>query len=147
MFNNNVNLIDLTYEFFKENVKKEHSFNEIINNLFSIKGIDKKDLEDNLGNFYVELLRDTRFLISSNNKWILSESLSLNEYKAKKNDLYDFTSNEVNEDYDENILLPKINDDLEDDEILTNDFDYDIELSDNSLDDISNEDKDLDDEE
>lgn len=123
MFNNNFNLIEVAYEFVKKNPKKEHAFNDIVDHIFETPGINKEEFDESLGSFYVELLRDTRFLVTANNKWILSESLNLSEYKSKKNDLYDFTANEIREDYDESMVtLPEVNDDLEDKK--DSDFDY-----------------------
>lgn len=142
MFNNNFDLMEIAYEFVKNNPKKEHAFNDIVKYISDKKGIDKEAFDENLGSFYVELLRDTRFLITSNNKWILSESLSLNEYKTKKNDLYDFSSNDIKEDYDEVLMaIPELNDDLEEDK--DSKFDY----IDEDISNISEENEELTDEE
>lgn len=68
--------IDIAYEYAKKKFhKKPFSLNEFINNLLKVY----PKFENNLDDFYVDLIQDMRFISLGQQKWALRENYTLSE--------------------------------------------------------------------
>nr|WP_019243236.1 MULTISPECIES: DNA-directed RNA polymerase subunit delta [Bacillus] len=153
-----MSMIELAYEILSEK-KQALSFQEIINEIATVKGVKKEDLLQQLSQFYTDLNVDGRFSVAGENTWGIKDwypidqvedemmkSVKPKRKKAKKvvEDEFDDYDEELEddlEDFDDDLdeadaeddldddLLDS-DDDLEDDEIIEDDFDIDDDLED-----------------
>ncbi|MGN9866943.1 DNA-directed RNA polymerase subunit delta [Bacillus swezeyi] len=147
-------LVEIAYEIFLDK-KKSITFQELTDQVASLLGVGKKELEDRLAQFYTDLNIDGRFLALSDQTWGLRSwypydqldeetqpTVKAKKKKAKKVVEEDLDLDEFEEVDEDDILL----DDVEEDIALDADeFDDIDEADDDELEDL--EDEILDDEE
>ena len=141
------NINEIAYEIAKKDFKnKEFNFNDLVNKVIDKAGISRNEFDDQIGDFYTNLLQDVRFVFSGNNQWALKENLKFSDYQIKINSLYDFEQSDVVEDYEQNLLDSSENDDYKNDVVEDDDIDFeydhaeDEENYDSSIDDEDNKD-------
>ncbi|MDE6289352.1 MAG: DNA-directed RNA polymerase subunit delta [Ureaplasma sp.] len=141
------NINEIAYEIAKKDFKnKEFNFNDLVNKVIDKAGISRNEFDDQIGDFYTNLLQDVRFVFLGNNQWALKENLKFADYQIKINSLYDFEQSDVVEDYEQNLLDSLENDDYKNDVVEDDDIDFeydhaeDEENYDSSIDDEDNKD-------
>ena len=111
-------LNDVAYDIaLKQFRNKTFSFNELWSKVVSAGRIKKAEADEQIGEFYAEIMQDPRFIYCKNNTWKLKDFLSVNDAKNSESFLYNSTADEVYEEGYENV--PKAVD--ENEEELTED--------------------------
>ena len=82
-------LSDIAYDIaIKEFKNKTFSFKDLWSKIVSASRMKKTDANDQIGEFYAEIMQDPRFIYCKNNNWKLKEFLSINDIKNTQNTLY-----------------------------------------------------------
>lgn len=82
-------LSDVAYDIaVKEFKNKTFSFKDLWSKIVSISRMKKAEANDQIGEFYAEIMQDPRFIYCKNNNWKLKEFLSINDVKNTQNMLY-----------------------------------------------------------
>ena len=129
-------LSDVAYDIaIKEFKNKTFSFKDLWSKIVSISRMKKAEANDQIGEFYAEIMQDPRFIYCKNNNWKLKEFLSINDVKNTQNMLYNsgYSDDLYEEGYEQvqnigeneeldNIQLEKTN------EEIAAEFGYDDEI-------------------
>ncbi|MDE6472869.1 MAG: DNA-directed RNA polymerase subunit delta [Ureaplasma sp.] len=130
------NINEIAYEIAKKDFKnKEFNFNDLVNKIIDKAEISKTEFNDQIGDFYTNLLQDVRFVFLGNNQWTLKENLKVAEYQIKMNSLYDFEQNDLVEDYEQNLIDSSENDEYKNDNIEDDDIDFEYDHAEEDIDD------------
>lgn len=82
-------LSDVAYDIaIKEFKNKTFSFKDLWSKIISASRMKKTDANNQIGEFYAEIMQDPRFVYCKNNNWRLKEFLSINDIKNTQNILY-----------------------------------------------------------
>ena len=82
-------LSDVAYDIaIKEFKDKTFSFKDLWSKIVSVSRMKKAEANDQIGEFYAEIMQDPRFIYCKNNNWKLKEFLSINDVKNTQNMLY-----------------------------------------------------------
>ncbi|AHF57366.1 DNA-directed RNA polymerase subunit delta [Spiroplasma eriocheiris] len=132
MMNDNVELLELVYEYLKK-IKHSDTFENIWNaiavNDISVQGHSKEDV---IAELYTDLVLDNRFVLTSEGMWGLRELLKYDEIKKQ----YDYTDQfETTEEFEDIDL-----DEEEDKDDLSDQLDFDDDLDEDIDDDDDDED-------
>ena len=111
-------LNDVAYDIaLKQFGDKTFSFNDLWSKVVSISRIKKSEADEQVGEFYTEIMQDPRFVYCKDNTWKLKDFLSINDAKNSEKFLYNNNKTDVYEEGYEDVK--KIVD--ENDEELTQD--------------------------
>lgn len=87
----NKHLIDIVYDNVKKNYEnKQFPFSAIWKTLVKDAKLSAEEQRNEIGNLYVDILQDTRFVYVGNQKWRLREYLTQDEIANLQYKLYDF---------------------------------------------------------
>lgn len=155
---NNRDLIDVAFEcvleYFKnKKVETTISFEEICNEVMKKTNMSKSEFDKIVGSFYVDLMQDRRLIYLGNDSWNLKDRIKLDQYLKNLNSLYDYDSSKDVEDGYENMVIIEDdskdlmdddynnNDDVEDSFTLDSEFDPedDIDLDDEDADSLDDD--------
>ncbi|AIV03697.1 DNA-directed RNA polymerase subunit delta [Candidatus Malacoplasma girerdii] len=107
-------LIDVAYDIAKQNFKKEQfSFESLWDLVTKKMRYSQEQIESEIGEFYSDIMQDSRFIFCGRNHWRLSEYLKLDEKHNMQNMLYDLNQEICEEGYDKVNEKPTLNDDEE----------------------------------
>ncbi|AHF60674.1 DNA-directed RNA polymerase subunit delta [Spiroplasma mirum] len=132
MMNDNVELLELVYEYLKK-IKHSDTFENIWNaiavNDISVQGHSKEDV---IAELYTDLVLDNRFVLTSEGMWGLRELLKYDEIKKQ----YDYTDQfetteefediDLDEEEDEGDLSDQLDFDDDDEDLTEIDLDDDL---------------------
>lgn len=92
-------LIDVAYDLAQKEYKdKTFSFTDLFNKVTKQLRLDTKTKDENIGEFYSDLIQDKRFVFCGKNQWRLSQYLTLNEINNLHTNLYNDGSEQVYEE-------------------------------------------------
>lgn len=92
-------LIDVAYDLAQKEYKdKTFSFTDLFNKVTKQLRLDTKTKDENIGEFYSDLIQDKRFVFCGKNQWRLSQYLTLNEINNLHSNLYNDGSEQVYEE-------------------------------------------------
>ncbi len=149
---NNKHLIDIAYEIASKKLKsKQFSFRE----LFKLIVEKHPEHKNDVGDLYIELINDTRFLSTGKDKWTLTEYLKYEDIQKISSSMFGLDKYTLDDDLDDDLkelladaesMRDKEKDDIEsynniDEDDIKNDSDniaYDSSVEDEELD-INNE--------
>ncbi|WP_226669232.1 DNA-directed RNA polymerase subunit delta [Metabacillus litoralis] len=154
-------MVEVAYELFIEG-KKPYVFSELVEEVATLLGLTKKQVEDKIAQFYTDINIDGRFICVGENMWglrtwypyeqIEEEIVPVTKPKKKKSKAADdddleevFDELEDDLDYDDLDDFDDSDDDEEDDDDFDDIDDADIDEDDDDL--IDDDDEDLDDDE
>lgn len=163
-------MVEVAYELFVEG-KKPYVFSELVEEIATLLGLSKQQVEDKIAQFYTDINIDGRFICVGENMWGLRiwypyeqieeeivPAVKPKKKKAKKAKEDDFDEIDEFDDFDEaeeddleEDDFDDVDDELEDDDFDEDDDDDDDDLLEDDeefdLDEEDDEDDDLDDEE
>lgn len=141
-------LVEIAYEIFSEH-KKPITFQELTDQVASLLGMGKEELEDRIAQFYTDLNIDGRFLALSDQTWGLRSwypydqldeetqpTVKAKKKKAKKVVEEDLDLDEFEEIDEDDILLDDVEEDLD---IDADEFEEIDEADDDELEDLEDE--------
>ena len=97
-------LNDVAYDIaLKQFGDKTFSFNDLWSKVVSTSRIKKAEADEQVGEFYAEIMQDPRFVYCKDNTWKLKDFLSVNDVKNSESMLYNNSSDVVYEEGYENI--------------------------------------------
>jgi DNA-directed RNA polymerase subunit delta len=154
-------MVEVAYELFVEG-KKPYIFSELVEEVSSLLGLTKKQVEDKIAQFYTDINIDGRFICVGENMWglrtwypyeqIEEEIVPVAKPKKKKakkgddDDLLEDDFDVIDEDLDYDDFDDTSDDDDDDDDDFDDIDDVDLDDDDDDLIDDDDEDYDLDDE-
>lgn len=153
-------MVEVAYELFIEG-KKPYVFSELVEEIATLLGLTKKQVEDKIAQFYTDINIDGRFICVGENMWglrtwypyeqIEEEIVPVTKPKKKKSKASDDDLEEVFDELEDDLDYDDLDDfDDTDDEEEEDDFDdideTDIDDDDDDLIDDGDEDLDEDDE-
>lgn len=97
-------LNDVAYDIaLKQFGDKTFSFDKLWSKVVSVSRIKKAETDEQVAEFYAEIMQDPRFVYCKDNTWKLKDFLSVNDAKNSESMLYNNTSDGVYEEGYENV--------------------------------------------
>ena len=137
-------LNDVAYDIaLKQFRDKTFSFNDLWLKVVSVSRIKKTEADEQVGEFYAEIMQDPRFVYCKDNTWKLKDFLSINDAKNLEIFLYNNNAYDVYEEgyenakksVDENEETIAQNQWERTDKKMASEFDYDVEEAYNDMND------------
>lgn len=96
-------LVDVAYEVAQKKYKdKQFAFSDLWSEVSKKLRYSPSQIEEETGEFFSDLMQDTRFIFCGKNNWQLSEFLTLEEKAKKVSMLYDLKSEVFEEGFENN---------------------------------------------
>lgn len=137
-------LNDVAYDIaLKQFRDKTFSFNDLWLKVVSVSRIKKTEADEQVGEFYAEIMQDPRFVYCKDNTWKLKDFLSINDaknleiflYNNNAYDVYEEGYENVKKSVDENEETIAQNQWERTDKKMASEFDYDVEEAYNDMND------------
>ena len=137
-------LNDVAYDIaLKQFRDKTFSFNDLWLKVVSVSRIKKAEADEQVGEFYAEIMQDPRFVYCKDNTWKLKDFLSINDaknleiflYNNNAYDVYEEGYENVKKSVDENEETIAQNQWERTDKKMASEFDYDVEEAYNDMND------------
>ncbi|QHZ45261.1 MULTISPECIES: DNA-directed RNA polymerase subunit delta [Bacillus] len=133
-------LVEIAYEIFSEQ-KKPMTFQELTDQVVSLLGLGKEELENRIAQFYTDLNIDGRFLALSDQTWGLRSWYPYDQLDEETQPTVKAKKKKAKKAVEEDLALDEF-EEIDEDDIILDDVEEDLDLDDEEYDDIDEADDD-----
>ncbi|MFN2744630.1 DNA-directed RNA polymerase subunit delta [Bacillus sp. z60-18] len=133
-------LVEIAYEIFSEQ-KKPMTFQELTDQVVSLLGLGKEELENRIAQFYTDLNIDGRFLALSDQTWGLRSWYPYDQLDEETQPTVKAKKKKAKKVVEEDLALDEF-EEIDEDDIILDDVEEDLDLDDEEYDDIDEADDD-----